>query len=174
MLAGHLTPVGPLATAAQRHWSARWPRWTRALPWAAAGLGAVFPDLDIIVNLLVTGHFYHLYYFPHSLFVYVPVLLLGWLLARGPRTRCAGLTLLTFGAGVLSHLLLDVVSHGTPFFYPLYNGPIGWTFPDTGEPLLIAYARSPNVWLEVLTIIVGLLWVGRRLRLLVLQRPDGA
>ena len=163
MLVGHLAPIGAIATAAQHRWPTHSPRWTRALPWLAAGLGAIFPDLDIIVNLLLTGRFYHLYYFPHSLFVYLPILILGILLLRAPRARWVGLTLLTLCAGVFSHLLLDVVSHGTPLFFPFYRGLIGWTFPGTGEPLLVAYARSPNVWLEVVTIIVGLIWLARYL-----------
>jgi len=158
MLVGHLAPVGPIAAAAARRWRPERPRWTRALPWAAALVGCIFPDLDIIANILLNSNFWHVYYLPHSLFLYLPVLVIGWLLTRRRRTRLAGLTVLTFGMGVLSHLLLDAISHGTVLFYPLWNGLVGWTFPDTGEPILLAYLHSPNFWLEPAVLVAALAW----------------
>jgi len=158
MLIGHLAPFGPIAAAAERRWRPEWPRWTRALPWAAALTGCVFPDLDIVANILLNGNFWHVYYLPHSLFLYLPVLVVGWLLTRWRCTRLAGLTVLAFGIGVLSHLLLDAVSHGTVLFYPLWNGLVGWTFPDTGKPILLAYLHSLNFWLEPAALVAAMIW----------------
>ncbi len=162
MLIGHLAPVGPIAAAVERRWRPEWPRWTRRLPWVAALAGCVFPDLDVIANVLFNGVLHHVYYFPHSIFTYLPVLLAGILLVRWRRTRLAGWTGLAFGMGVLSHLLLDVVSHGTVLFYPLWNGLVGWTFPRTDERILISYLHSPNFWLEPLVLLAAAIWWLRR------------
>jgi hypothetical protein len=158
MLIGHLAPVGPIAAAIERRWRPEWPRWTRRLPWAAALAGCVLPDLDIIANTLFNGVLHHLYYFPHSIFTYLPVLFLGALLLRWHRTRLAGWTALAFEMGVLSHLLLDVVSHGTVLFYPLWNGLVGWSFPRLDEHILVSYLHSPNFWLEPAVILAAAIW----------------
>lgn len=162
MLVGHLAPFGPIAAAVERRWRPEWPRWTRRLPWAAALAGCVLPDLDVIVNTVFNGVLHHVYYFPHSIFPYLPVLLLGILLVRWQRTRLAGLTVLTFGIGALSHLFLDVISHGTVLFYPLWNGLVGWTFPRLDERILVSYLHSPNFWLEPLVILAATIWWFRR------------
>jgi hypothetical protein len=162
MLIGHLAPVGPIAAAVERRWRPEWPRWTRKLPWAATLTGCVLPDLDVIANTLFNGVLHHLYYFPHSIFPYLPVLVLGILLLRRQRTRLAGLTVLAFVLGALSHLLLDVISHGTVLFYPLWNGLVGWTFPRLDEHILVSYFHSPNFWLEPLVILAAAIWWFRR------------
>lgn len=163
MTIGHLAPFGPIAATAERHWRPAWPRWTRALPWAAALAGCLFPDLDVVANVLLTGRLLHMYYLPHSVLPYLPVVALGWLLSRWQRTRIAGLTVLTFGASNISHLLLDVVSHGTTLLYPLWPGLVGWTYPArTGESVFVAYLRSPNVLLEVGVLIAAAAWWLRR------------
>jgi hypothetical protein len=158
MLIGHLAPVGPIAAAVERRWNPEWPSWTRKLPWAAALAGCVLPDLDVIVNTLFNGVLHHLYYLPHSIFPYLPVLILGVLLVRLHRTRLAGWTVLAFGVGVLSHLLLDAVSHGTVLLYPLWDGLVGWTFPRTDERILVSYFHSPHFWLEPAVILAAAIW----------------
>lgn len=158
MLIGHLAPVGPIAVAVERRWCAEWPRWTRKLPWAAALAGCTLPDLDVVANVSFNGVLHHLYYFPHSIFSYLPVLTLGILLVRWRCMRLAGWTVLAFGIGALSHLLLDVVSHGTVLFYPLWNGLVGWTFPPTDERILVSYLHSPNFWLEPAVILAAAIW----------------
>ena len=163
MVLGHLAPCGPIAAAVERSWRPEWPRWTHVLPWAAALAGCVFPDLDIIANILINGVSTHPCRWPHSAFPYLPVLIVGWLLVRRERTRLAGLTVLTFEAAILSHLLLDTISHGAVLFYPLWNGAVGWTCPPrAGESVMMAYFHSPNVWLEVGVIAVAGVWWLRR------------
>jgi len=163
MMLGHLAPLGPLAAAAERRWRPEWPRWTRALPWVAASFGCIFPDLDILANVLLNGAFTHLYRLPHSAFLYLPLLPIAWLLVRRPRLRLVGLTVLTFLAGVFSHLLLDVVSHGAMLFYPLWDRVVGWTYPPrAGESMLMAYIHSPNILLELGALTVaGGWWLSR-------------
>jgi hypothetical protein len=76
-----------------------------------------------------------------------------------------GLTILTFCAGVFSHLFLDAISHGTVLFYPLWYGLVGWTYPRTGEHFLIAYIHSPHFWLEpAVLVLAGGWWVNRYTR----------
>jgi hypothetical protein len=162
MLIGHLAPIGPIAAEIERHWRPEWPRWTCKLPWVAALAGCVFPDFDVIANTLFNGVMHHLYYFPHSILSYLPVLILGILLVRWRRTQLMGWMVLTFVLGVFSHLLLDVVSHGTVLFYPLWNGLVGWTFPRTDERILVSYFNSPNFWLEPLVIFAAAIWWLRR------------
>ena len=172
MLVGHLAPIGPIAAATVRRWDPKWPYWTRLLPWVGAATGCVFPDLDIISNVLLHGLWLHLYYLSHSMLPYLPLLLLGLMLLRFSCTRAAGLTVMAFLAGVMSHLLLDAVSHGTVLFYPLWNGMVGWTFPRTGSHVLRSYLQSPNFWLEpgvLLAAAIG--WLRRRRRTLGSPRP---
>jgi hypothetical protein len=162
MLIGHLAPVGPIAATVEWRWDPGWPCWTRRLPWAAALVGCVFPDFDIIANVLFNAVLHHLYYLPHSIFPYVPVLILGILLTRWRRMRLIGWTALAFGMGVLSHLLLDVVSHGTVLFYPLWSGPVGWIFPRLDDRILVSYLHSPNFWLEPFVLLAAAIWWLRR------------
>jgi hypothetical protein len=60
--------------------------------------------------------------------------------------------------GVLSHLSLDAISHGTVLLYPLWNGLVGWTFPHIGKHVLRAYFHSPNFWLEPMICVAALAW----------------
>ena len=162
MLIGHLAPFGPIAAAVERRWDPEWPRWTRKLPWAAALAGCVFPDFDVIANTLFNGVLHHLYHLPHSIFPYLAVLIFGILLIRWHRARLVGWTVLAFALGTLSHLLLDVVSHGTVLFYPLWNGLVGWTFARLDERVLVSYLHSPNFWLEPFVILIAASWWIRR------------
>ena len=171
MLLGHLAPFGPIAVAVERRWPPQWPCWTRTLVWAAAFIGCIFPDFDILLNTLFNGVPRHLYYLPHSLLTYLPLLAVGIVttvtpLARKPRTRLVGLLVLTFWLGVMSHLLLDAASHGTVLLYPLWNGLVGWTFsPIAGKSVLGAYFFSPNCLLEVgVLLAAGVWWLRRYVR----------
>jgi hypothetical protein len=162
MLIGHLAPVGPIAAAVERHWRPEWPCWTRKLPWAAALVGCVLPDFDVVVNVLFTGVLHHLYYLPHSIFPYLAIFVLGVMLVRWRRARLAGWVVLALGMGALSHLSLDVISHGTVLFYPLWNGLVGWTFSRLDGRILVSYLHSPNFWLEPVVILAAAIWWLRR------------
>ena len=87
MMLGHLAPFGPIASAIERRWKPEWPRWTRALPWIAALAGSLFPDLDIIFNILRHGQAWHTYLWPHSLLPYLPLWAVSYGLCRWRRSR---------------------------------------------------------------------------------------
>jgi len=125
-------------------------------------MGSIFPDLDIIANLLFRGASHHLFYLPHSLLPYLPLLFLGWVLTRRQRQSWIGWLILTFASGVLIHLLLDVISHGTVFFYPLWKELVGWVYPPVNRFTLQAYLDYPNLWFEPAVTLVGLVWWMRR------------
>jgi hypothetical protein len=69
---------------------------------------------------------------------------------------------IAFSLGVLSHLALDVVSHGTVLFYPLWNGLVGWTFARTSGHVLQSYIQSPNFRLEPGVLLAAAVWWLRR------------
>ncbi len=93
--------------------------------WAAALCSTFAPDLDVIYNWLFRGFFNHSTLWTHSIFVHLGICLCWWGL------RCSGgwpyvQTLVGLAAiGGLSHLALDVISHGTPLFYPFSRSLIG-------------------------------------------------
>jgi hypothetical protein len=119
MLFAHLVPGYFAAAASESKWDPEWTAKQRVLLWAVA-LGSTFaPDLDVIHHLLTRGTFYHSTLWTHSLFVYLGIGSL-WLTlrfaGRWPYLRTL-IGLATIGG--LSHLILDVIAHGTPLFYPL-------------------------------------------------------
>ena len=119
MLAAHLAPGYFAAVKSQSQWKPEWNREQRAVLWIVALGSTIAPDLDVVYNALFRGFFNHSTLWTHSIFVYLVICLGWWLLGRSKRWpyfhTLAGLVV----AGGLSHLFLDVVSHGTPLFYPL-------------------------------------------------------
>ncbi len=150
MLAAHLVPGYFLAAASQPRWDPTWPRAQRRLLWAAALAGSVLADADACYNVLVRGFVSHSTLWTHSLFVYLALGLAWWLLWRVGRwpylTALFGLAL----AGGLSHLLLDVISHSTPLFYPLSWRMIGAPPRRVLEGGAWAYVTDPLFLLEPL------------------------
>jgi len=119
MLAAHLVPGYLTAARSQQSWRPEWRRSRRAWLWIAALGSTVLPDLDVLYNALFRGFFNHSTLWTHSVFVYLGLALVWGLLRalrRAPYPRTVvGLVAL----GGLSHLLLDVVAHGTPLLYPV-------------------------------------------------------
>src|SRR5687767_11210605 len=117
MLAAHLAPGYCSAIYARRACPAAWTGRQRAGLWAAALASTVAPDLDVVYNALFRGFFNHSTLWTHSLWPYLG-LVAFWagcrLLGRWPYAR---MLLGLAAAGGLSHLFLDVISHGTPLFY---------------------------------------------------------
>ena len=119
MLAAHLVPGYFAAVKSQSHWKPEWDKKQRTVLWIVALGSTIAPDLDVVYNALFRGFFNHSTLWTHSIFVHLAICLGWWLLGRSKRWPClhtlAGLVV----AGGLSHLVLDVVSHSTPLFYPL-------------------------------------------------------
>ena len=119
MLAAHLVPGYFAAVKSQLHWKPEWNKKHRTVLWLVALSSTIAPDLDVIYNALFRGFSNHSTLWTHSLFAYLAICLGWWLLGRSKRWlyfyTLAGLVI----AGGLSHLVLDVVSHSAPLFYPL-------------------------------------------------------
>ena len=126
MLLTHLVPGYFAAALSQPRWQPRWRTEQRALLWIVA-LGSTFaPDLDVIYNLLFRGFINHSLLWTHSLWPQLSLGVLWWLLWRTGRWPYLQTLLWLAVIGGLSHLLLDVLVHGTPLFYPLSLAMIGY------------------------------------------------
>jgi hypothetical protein len=118
MLIAHLVPGYFAAVKSQPTWKPDWHQSHRVVLWVAALGSTVLPDIDVIYNLLFRGFFNHSILWTHSV---IPHLGVGglWLVLRLLK-RWPYLQTLTglVAVGGLSHLVLDVIAHGTPLLYP--------------------------------------------------------
>ncbi|MDX1995802.1 MAG: metal-dependent hydrolase, partial [bacterium] len=119
MLIAHLVPGYFAAIQTQPHWQPEWGKTRHALLWGAAFASTFVPDLDVIYNVLFRGFFNHSTLWTHSLFPHLGLAVLWWVLYRFRRFAYLRMLVGLAALGGLSHLLLDVISHGTPLFYPL-------------------------------------------------------
>lgn len=109
--------------------------------WISLALGAIGAALVIIALLKHRGITHTL--LGMGLFLWMVDTLLVFLPILAPWRM---VLLLVFGAGYLSHLLLDIIADGVPLFYPLYKGFIR-------QPLPI---HTGSLW-DVVVIRFGLL-----------------
>jgi hypothetical protein len=152
MLVAHLVPGYFAVVGSQSKWNPAWNRQQRALLCIAALFSTFAPDLDVIYNDMFSGFVNHSTLWTHSLFPYL-ALGFAWhllrLTKRSPYLQVLiGLTLI----GGLSHLALDVISHGTPLLYPLSIAVFGGAPTRVIEGGLWAYATDPLFLLEPLLI----------------------
>ena len=119
MLVAHLMPGYFVAVKSQPQWKPAWSKQQKAVLWIAALSSTVAPDLDVIYNALFRGFFNHSTLWTHSIFVYLGIGLCWLLLHRTGRWSYLQTVIGLGAAGGLSHLVLDVVSHGTPLLYPV-------------------------------------------------------
>lgn len=184
MLLAHLAPGYFAATQSQPTWKSEWSRKQRALLWLVALGSTVAPDFDVIYNLLFRGFFNHSFLWTHSLFPYLGLAFLWWLLGfRGysqnisARSASRFSLLLEFGEGAgggvpylrtllglaavggLSHVLLDVIAHSTPIFYPLSTVMIGAPSVRVLQGGVWGYLTDPIFLLEpLLLVLAGVHW----------------
>lgn len=157
MFFAHL-PAGYLAgRALLRGGSHNGAKWTLA----AAMVGGVFPDLDLVyLHLLDATPQHHHTYWTHLPIAWVGCALAAWLTARtrGPALRRA---LAAFLLGWFTHLLLDTVSGDVWWLYPLVDRPYS---------LVVVAPRYTPWWMNFLlhwsialelAIVAGALWVAR-------------
>lgn len=162
MLAAHLVP-GYLATTISRpHWRDDWSRAQRAGLWAA-GLGStVVPDLDVIYNWLFRGFFGHTILWTHSIFTHLGIVMCWYFLRRTDRLPYARMLVGLIALGGLSHLALDIISHGTPLFYPFTWTLVGSPSPRVFAGRVLGYLTDPIFLLEpLLFTLAGAYWVIR-------------
>jgi membrane-bound metal-dependent hydrolase YbcI (DUF457 family) len=150
VLVAHLAPGYFAAVLSQPTWEPGWSQRQRGLLWAAA-LGSTFaPDLDVVYNALFRGFFNHSTLWTHSVFLHGGIALC-WLLLRATGQWPYLRTLVGIVAlGGLSHLALDVVSHGTPLLYPLTMTAFGSPPDRVVQGGLWAYVTDPIFVLEPL------------------------
>lgn len=162
MLAAHLVPGYFAAVKSQSTWKPEWSK-LRAILWVVALGSTVAPDLDVIYNALFRGFFNHSTLWTHSVFVYLGFGLLWFTLRalkRFPYLRTL-VGLITVGG--LSHLLLDVIAHGTPLLYPVSIVVFGVAPERVVEGGIWAYLTDPVFLLEPLLFSIALVhWIYRR------------
>lgn len=150
MLAAHLVPGYLAAAISQPTWEPEWRDWQRFLLWVVALGSTVAPDLDVVYNALFRDFFNHSTLWTHSLFVYLGIGCLWFVLGLVKRWRFVRVIfgLATFGG--MSHLVLDVVAHGTPLFYPVSMTVVGIAPKRVIQGGLWAYLTDPIFLLEPL------------------------
>jgi len=148
MLVAHIVPGYFAAAKSQSHWKPEWSRGQRALLWATALASTVVPDLDVVYNALFRGFFNHNVLWTHSLFVYLGIGLLWWVLRYVERCSYLSTLMGLVAVGGLSHLALDIIAHGTPLLYPVSMVMIGIAPARVVEGGVWAYLTDPIFLLE--------------------------
>ncbi len=163
MLAAHLVPGYFAGVKSELTWPPTWNRKQRALLWAAALGSTVAPDTDVIYNALFRGFINHSTLWTHSIFVHLGIALIWWLIWRRGRWPYAQTLIGLIVIGGLSHLFLDVVSHGTPLFYPLSLHMIGVASPRVLNGGFWAYITDPIFLAEPVLLVLAIgHWISRQ------------
>jgi hypothetical protein len=119
MLLAHLVPGYFAATQSQKTWQPEWTHQQRVVLWLAALVSTFVPDLDVIYNALFRGFFNHSTLWTHSIFPHLGVMLCWYMLRLSKRQAYLQTLVGLIAIGGVSHLVLDVISHGTPLLYPI-------------------------------------------------------
>ncbi|MCZ7546587.1 MAG: metal-dependent hydrolase [Anaerolineae bacterium] len=101
------------------------------------------PDLDVVYNALFRGFINHSTLWTHSLFVHAGIGFSWWLLRRFGRWPFLQTLIGLVAVGGFSHLILDILSHGTPLLYPLSLHMFGAPSTRVLEGGFWAYASDP-------------------------------
>lgn len=119
MLFAHLVPGYFAAELSQPYWNPQWGVGHRVVLWGVAFGSSVLPDSDVVYNVAFRGFINHSTLWTHSVFVYGIFAILGLGLYLAHRWQFLQFILGLTALGGFAHILLDVVSHGTPSFYPV-------------------------------------------------------
>ncbi len=143
MLIAHLVPGYFAAEWSAGRQVAGWSHRQRLVAWSVALGSTVAPDTDVLYNAIFRGFFNHSWLWTHSLFPYLGVGLL-WIGLRAYARWPFGQTLVGLAVvGGLSHLLLDVIAHSTPLFYPLWSAMIGFSSARVQSGGVVGYLTDP-------------------------------
>ena len=163
MLAAHLIPGYFAAIKSQPNWKSEWSKTQRILLWTTAMGSTIAPDIDVIYNVLFRGFFNHSTLWTHSLFLYLGIGLIWWLLYYIKKVSFLQVTLGLIVEGGLSHLILDVIAHNTPLLYPFSMTMFGMPPARVVEGGILAYLTDPIFLLEPLaSILVVWHWMLQR------------
>ena len=80
MLIAHLVPGYFAASFAQSRWPITWGRRRRTLLWITALGATVIPDIDVVLNVVSGKHINHSTLWTHSVFVYLAIGVIWFLL----------------------------------------------------------------------------------------------
>lgn len=116
----------------------------------------VAPDLDVIYNAVFRGFFNHSTLWTHSLFPYLGLAFLWWLIRRNGGRPYLQMLIGLMTLGGLSHLVLDVVSHSTPLLYPFSFQMFGIQSSHVLHGGVWAYLTDPIFLLEPFLITVAI------------------
>ena len=152
MLIAHLVPGYFAAIKSQQNWSPDWNRSQHTLLWAVAIGSTVAPDVDVIYNTLFRGFVNHSTLWTHSLIPYLGIGLLWWLLRHTKKWPFLRTLVGFIVIGGLSHLILDVIAHGTPLLYPISLKMFGMPPARVVEGGIWAYLTGPIFLLEPLAL----------------------
>lgn len=163
MLLAHIAPAYFAVEVSKSSWSLEWGPWQRATLWIVAVSSTIAPDTDVIVNVVTKGFAGHSTLWTHSVFPYL-ILALGYAMLKHAKIApflsiCIGLMVV----GGLSHLVLDVIAHGTPLLYPISPAMFGFPPSSVVEGGLVAYLTHPILLIEL--VLVGLAaahWIANR------------
>ena len=117
MLGAHFVPGYFAAIKSRQDWKPQWNRSQRVVLWAVALGSTVAPDLDVIYNALFRGFFNHSTLWTHSLIPYLSIGIFWWLLGYSGKWRFLRTLMGLMAIGGLSHMLLNVIAHGTPLLF---------------------------------------------------------
>lgn len=147
MLIAHIVP-GYFTAQTQSRRRLEWGGWRRTVLWVVALSSTVAPDLDVIWNALFHGLFNHSTVWTHSLFVHGGILAVWWALKRAGRWPYLQVLVGLVAIGGLSHILLDMIAHGTPLLYPFSMTMFGIPPARVVEGGVRAYLTDPIFLLE--------------------------
>ncbi len=150
MILAHLVPGYFAAATSRPKWRLEWTNGQRGLAWVVAIGSTVCPDLDIVYNALVRGFFNHSTLWTHSVFVYLGLGYLWFVLHAWKRWPYLRTLLGLATVGGFSHLALDVIAHGTPLLYPVSMMVFGVAPTRIVEGGIWAYLTDPLFLLEPL------------------------
>lgn len=156
MLIAHLVPGYFAAVQSQPRWSPNWSKFQIAGLWTAALASTVAPDTDVIYNTFFRGFVNHSTLWTHSLFIHLGIVMCWWLLRRVGHWPYLQTLVGLIAIGGLSHLMLDVLSHGTPLLYPLSLHMFGAPSPRVLEGGFWAYVTDPIFLVEPFLIAIAI------------------
>lgn len=163
MLVAHLVPGYFVAAKVKQNHIVEWNTTQQTLMWSVALGSTVAPDLDVVRNMLFRGFFNHSTLWTHSIFVYLGFGLLWLGFRRSRKLAYFAMLMGIIAVGGLSHLILDLVAHGTPLFYPVSLIGFGIAPQRVVDGGVWAYLTDPIFLLEPLLIGIAVChWICRR------------
>ncbi len=149
MLIAHVVPGYFAIELTKQQWDDSWSQPQR---WFLGGLAlasTIWPDTDVVYNILIRGFANHSTLWTHSLWVYLG-LAVASVLCFKMRLKYAAWCWAFMAWGGFSHLILDAIAHKTPLLYPLSTQMIGIAPESVVEGGITAYIQHPLFLLEII------------------------